>query len=99
MNQATRRTVLSGTLGLGASALAACGVGGAPSGAGQAPGGQKLTGTFEFWQPWPIEQPTHGGPIGWKQLMDNYNARGGPRLNIVSPAGAAAIEVPLQTAF
>jgi ABC-type glycerol-3-phosphate transport system substrate-binding protein len=63
------------------------------------PGGQKLQGTIEFWQPWPIEQPTHGGPIGWKQLMDNYNMKGGPKINMISPAGAAAIETPLQTAF
>ena len=99
MNGITRRTVVSGLLGAGAGALAACGVGGASSGAGQAPGGQKLQGTIEFWQPWPIEQPTHGGPIGWKQLMDNYNMKGGPKINMISPAGAAAIETPLQTAF
>ena len=99
MSGVTRRTVLSGVVSGGAGALAACGVGGAPSGGGQAQGGQKLTGTFEFWQPWPVEQPTHGGPIGWKQLMDNYNMKGGAKVNMVSPAGAAAIETPLQTAF
>ena len=84
---------------VGAGALAACGVGGAPSGAGQSAGGQKLTGSFEFWQPWPIEQPTHGGPIGWKQLSENYNMKGGAQVKMISPAGNAAIETPLQTAF
>ena len=99
MNRVTRRSFGAGAVAAGAAALAACGVGAGGSGAGQAAGGQKLQGTFEFWQPWPIEQPTHGGPIGWKQLMDNYNARGGPKIIIVSPAGNAAIETPLQTAF
>ena len=86
---------------VGAGALAACGVTGGPSGAGggATSGGQKLTGTFEFWQPWPIEQPTHGGPIGWKQLSEAYNKMEGPRVTILSPAGAAAIETPLQAAF
>jgi multiple sugar transport system substrate-binding protein len=83
----------------GAALLAACGAGGTQTGgAGQA-GGTKLTGTFEFWQPWPIEQPTHGGPIGWKQLSEAYNKLEGPRITVISPAGNAAIETPLQTAF
>ena len=94
-----RSFVASGAAVVGTGALAACGVGGAPSGAGQSAGGQKLTGTVEFWQPWPIEQPTHGGPIGWKQLSENYNMKGGPQVKMISPAGNAAIETPLQTAF
>jgi ABC-type glycerol-3-phosphate transport system substrate-binding protein len=100
MKVSRRSVVGTAGSGLGAGILAACGVG--TSAPRTEPGGGasgRLSGTFEFWQPWPIEQPTHGGPIGWKQLSENYNAKGGPRVNIISPAGAAAIETPLQTAF
>ncbi len=82
----------------GAAALAACGAtGGTSGGGGQQAGGAKLTGTFEFWQPWPIEQPTHGGPIGWKQLSENYNKKEGPRVNISTPGGN--LNEKVQAAF
>ena len=101
MKQTTRRSfVAASAAGAGALALAACGTGSGTSGSsgsGQQAGGQKLTGRFEFWQPWPIEQPTHGGPIGWKQLMENYNLRGGPQLGIVTPTGN--FDQVVQTAF
>ncbi|CAA9216958.1 MAG: hypothetical protein AVDCRST_MAG77-512 [uncultured Chloroflexi bacterium] len=102
MTAFTRRTVVgAGGASVAALALAACGAstGGSTVGQGQQAGGSKLAGTMEFWQPWPVEQPTHGGPIGWKQLSENYNAKGGARITMVSPAGNAAIETPLQTAF
>jgi ABC-type glycerol-3-phosphate transport system substrate-binding protein len=98
MTPVTRRALFAGAGGGVAAALAACSPSSGGTG-GQGTGGTKLTGTFEFWQPWPIEQPTHGGPIGWKQLMDGFNGLEGPKVTIVSPAGAAAIETPLQTAF
>src|SRR5688500_750270 len=81
-----RRLFALGSLGAGAAWLSACGAAAGPSGAGQSAGGQKLTGTFESWQPWPIEQPTHGGPIGWKQLSENYNLRAGPTVKVLTPA-------------
>ena len=98
MPQISRRRVLAGAGG-GVAAVLASACSAAPSGQPAASGGQKLSGTFEFWQPWPIEQPTHGGPIGWKQLMDGFNGMGDLKVNIISPAGASAIETPLQTAF
>ena len=100
MHGISRRTFASvGAAAASVGVLAACGAGGAPSGAGQAASGQKLSGSVEFWQPWPIEQPTHGGPIGWKQLSENYNMKGGAQVKMISPAGNAAIETPLQAAF
>lgn len=89
----TRRRLLpSAVAGAGGLGLAACGAGSTGTGAGTTPSGQtgagqKLSGAFEFWQPWPIEQPTHGGPIGWKQLSENYNLRGGPKVAVVTPSG------------
>ncbi|MDQ3699547.1 MAG: extracellular solute-binding protein [Chloroflexota bacterium] len=94
--QISRRRVLAGAGG-GVAAVFASACGAAPAGAPAASGGQKLTGTFELWQPWPIEQPTHGGPIGWKQLMDGYNAKEGPKVQITTPAGN--LETAVQTAF
>jgi ABC-type glycerol-3-phosphate transport system substrate-binding protein len=95
MNGVSRRHVMRlGAAGIGA-ALAAC----AP-GQGTRPGAQtgtKLSGTFEFWQPWPIEQPTHGGPIGWKQLMDAFNSKSDVKVTILTPAGN--LEQAVQTAF
>ena len=100
MDRTSRRTVIAGAASsAGAFALAACGAGqGTPQPAQQA-GGGKLTGTFELWQPWPIEQPTHGGPIGWRQLMDGFNARGDPKVTIQTPAGTESFETKVQTAF
>ncbi|MBI3969889.1 MAG: extracellular solute-binding protein [Chloroflexi bacterium] len=99
MNRISRRSLIAGaTSAAGVVLAAACGAGPGPSSpAGQPAGGQKLTGTFELWQPWPIEQPTHGGPIGWKQLMDGYNSKGGPKVNITTPAGN--FNTGVQTAF
>ena len=99
MNQGSRlsRRALfaGGASAVGVTFLAACGAGG-PTGA-PATTGQTLSGSFEFWQPWPIEQPTHGGPRGWKQLMDAYNAKGGPQANIMTPSGN--LNEAVQTAF
>src|SRR5689334_1509850 len=99
-SQLSRRRVLAaGAGGAGTVLAAACAPSGSQTGGAGVGAGTGKTGAFEFWQPWPIEQPTHGGPIGWKQLAENFNARGGPTINVVSPAGNAAIETPLQTAF
>ena len=96
-HQVSRRGMLrAGLGGAGALVVAACAPGGGQTGGAGGAGagaGAGKTGTFEFWQPWPIEQPTHGGPIGWKQLSDDFNAKGGPTVNVISPAGAAAINV------
>lgn len=81
--------------GLAAVLAGACGP--TPAGQPTSGGGQQLTGTFELWQPWPIEQPTHGGPRGWKQLMDGYNAKEGPKVQITTPSGN--LETAVQTAF
>ncbi len=96
----TRRRMISSLCGMAGTIALACGTGPAatPAGTGQA-GGQKLTGSFELWQPWPIEQPTHGGPIGWKQLMDGYNSKGSVRVNISTPAGQESFETKVQAAF
>lgn len=53
-------------------------------GAGAVP--KSLNG-FEFWQPWPIDQPTHGGPIGWKQLSEAFNATTTNKVHVSTPAG------------
>ena len=99
-SRVSRRGVLwAGPGGAGAALAAACAPSGSQTGGAGAGAGSGKTGAFEFWQPWPIEQPTHGGPIGWKQLAEHFNAKGGPTINVVSPAGNAAIETPLQTAF
>ena len=100
----TRRslfTAAAGGIGLtGALALASCGTAATSTGE-PASGGQKVTGSFDLWQPWPIEQPTHGGPIGWKQLMDGYNAKGGAKVDISTPAVGPGedFNVKLQAAF
>lgn len=92
----TRRRML--TLAAGAAAplaLAACGQ------RGPAPTTGKVEGSFEFWQPWPIEQPTHGGPIGWRQLMDGFNERYTGRIKVIilTPGGEGGFETKVQTAF
>ncbi|HEX2185984.1 MAG TPA: extracellular solute-binding protein [Chloroflexota bacterium] len=97
MNRTARRAVLRGATGLaGIVAPLAMACRAAPSGQ-PAAGSSQLSGTFELWQPWPIEQPTHGGPIGWKQLMDGYNAKGTPKVNIQTPSGD--FNTVIQTAF
>jgi ABC-type glycerol-3-phosphate transport system substrate-binding protein len=80
------------------AAATACRAGQGPAGSPQPTQG-KLTGTFELWQPWPIDQPTHGGPVGWKQLMDAYNAKGGPKVDIVTPPGPEGFNAKLLSAF
>ncbi|HEX2516223.1 MAG TPA: extracellular solute-binding protein [Chloroflexota bacterium] len=92
-----RRALAGGGGGVGALLASACAAGPAGQSGGGSGSGSKLTGSFEFWQPWPIEQPTHGGPIGWKQLMDGFNAREGPRAQISTPSGT--LETAVQTAF
>jgi len=93
----TRRAFVAGATSGAAVALAACGIGGGSQ--TSQPASSKLSGSFEFWQPWPIEQPTHGGPIGWKQLMDNYNLKGGPKMDILTPGGTGAFDTKVQAAF
>jgi ABC-type glycerol-3-phosphate transport system substrate-binding protein len=98
--EVSRRVLLAGGASVtGVMLLAACGAGSGPT--PEAAGGQKLAGGFDLWQPWPIEQPTHGGPIGWKQLMDGFNAKGGPKVNISTPAvgPGETFELKLQAAF
>src|SRR5438093_5704298 len=103
MNQGSalsRRALLAGGASVtGVTLLAACGAGGAVAPA--AGGSQKLSGSFDLWQPWPIEQPTHGGPIGWKQLMDGYNGKSTSKVNISTPAvgPGESFELKVQAAF
>lgn len=99
MNRTSRRTVLVGAVhGVAAVVASACGAAQSTQPAG---GTQKLTGSFELWQPWPIEQPTHGGPIGWKQLMDGFNALGGAKCDIQTPAVGQGenFQLKVQAAF
>src|SRR5918994_811321 len=42
-------------------------------------------------------QSPHGGPIGWKQLSENYNMKGGPTVKVLTPAGN--LETAVQTAY
>ncbi len=93
----TRRVLLAGALTGPVAAVAACRGERAPAGPEQS--GARLSGTFELWQPWPIDQPTHGGPVGWKQLMDAYNAKGGPKVDIVTPPGQEGFGAKLLSAF
>jgi len=53
---------------------------------------------FEFWQPWPIEQPTHGGPIGWKQLSEAFNSTTTNKVQVSTPAGdyIAAVQAAIS---
>ena len=41
------------------------------------------------YEPWPIAQATHGGPVGYKHLMDDFNAAkpGGYTVSVVTPPG------------
>jgi ABC-type glycerol-3-phosphate transport system substrate-binding protein len=66
-----------------------------PGGAGAVP--KSLNG-FEFWQPWPIDQPTHGGPIGWKQLSEAFNATTTNKVQVTTPAGdyIAAVQASIS---
>ncbi|HEV2121510.1 MAG TPA: extracellular solute-binding protein [Chloroflexota bacterium] len=99
MSISRRSLAKTAASGLGLALLAACGASEATpradTGGAQATT-KKLSGSFEFWQPWPIEQPTHGGPIGWKQLMDGFN-KGDVKANIVTPSGN--LNEAVQTAF
>ena len=53
---------------------------------------------FEFWQPWPIDQPTHGGPIGWKQLSEAFNSTTTNKVQVSTPAGdyIAAVQAAIS---
>ncbi len=41
----------------------------------------------EHWEPWPIDQPTHGGPVGYKHLQDAFNQAkpGGYTVQTITP--------------
>lgn len=98
----SRRHALQGfAMSVAPTVAVACATGNpaAPATTAPAPGAAtKPVNGFEFWQPWPIDQPTHGGPIGWKQLSEAFNSTTTNKVQISTPSGdfIAAVQAAIS---